>query len=440
MIIDMRSAIRLLMVFCCLGPCAAVQMTPTPSLSRDEELFIASKVYSLLQIYSSSPPAESGHDLDGSYRNYLQKILTADDRRQFDLSSIEFVAQLHNGHTFFWDAWLDESNGHPLGFYAAPLEGKWVIRGSFLDRLKPGDIISKVDDATVEAYFLQQERYISGSSVTAQRQNLFLLPYLFPEHFTLTLEDGRQMIIDRAPSERPPEQTVGRWLTPGAIAYIRIPSFFYPRFEERALDYVREFRSAKVLIIDVRGNPGGISSWRLIRAVMDRPYRGWARARRPCTNSLNDPEEGDKELKSGPETYTGQAAPGASVDSGTNQATILASRVITPGRNAFRGRLILLVDGGCVSACEDFVEPSKASGRAILVGETTQGSSGLPFVYDFHNGMSLKIAVTRDYFPDGSAFDGVGIKPDVEVHTTIEDLKNGRDPVLEKALELAARP
>ncbi len=117
-----------------------------------------------------------------------------------------------------------------------------------------------------------------------------------------------------------------------------------------------------------------------------------------------------------------------------------ASKVITPDQNAFRGRLILLVDGGCISACEDLIEPSKDSDRAILVGETTQDSSGLPFIYDFHNGMSLRIAVKRDYFPDGSEFEGMGIKPDVEVHTTIEDQTNGRDPVLEKALELAAKP
>ena len=98
------------------------------------------------------------------------------------------------------------------------------------------------------------------------------------------------------------------------------------------------------------------------------------------------------------------------------------------------------MDGGCISACEDFVEPSKDSGRAILIGETTQGSFVLPIIYDFHNGMSLRIAAKRNYFPDGSEFEGVGIKPDVEVHTTIEGLRNGRDPVLEKALELASKP
>lgn len=37
-------------------------------------------------------------------------------------------------------------------------------------------------------------------------------------------------------------------------------------------------------------------------------------------------------------------------------------------------------------------------------------------------------------------FEEVGIKPDVEVHITIGDLRNGKDPVLEKALELTSIP
>jgi carboxyl-terminal processing protease len=64
----------------------------------------------------------------------------------------------------------------------------------------------------------------------------------------------------------------------------------------------------------------------------------------------------------------------------------------------------------------------------------------MPNLYDFHNGMTLKIAVKRQYFPDGSEFEGVGIKPDIEVRPTSEDLRNGKDPVLEKALELASKP
>jgi C-terminal processing protease CtpA/Prc len=54
--------------------------------------------------------------------------------------------------------------------------------------------------------------------------------------------------------------------------------------------------------------------------------------------------------------------------------------------------------------------------------------------------MTLRIAANRYLFPDGSEFEGIGIEPDIEVHTTIEDLKAGRDPVLERALQLTSKP
>ncbi len=54
--------------------------------------------------------------------------------------------------------------------------------------------------------------------------------------------------------------------------------------------------------------------------------------------------------------------------------------------------------------------------------------------------MLLNIASIRHTFPDGSAFEGVGITPDVEAHATAQDLKQGRDVVLSKALEIAQRP
>jgi len=58
---------------------------------------------------------------------------------------------------------------------------------------------------------------------------------------------------------------------------------------------------------------------------------------------------------------------------------------------------------------------------------------------DLGDGMQLGIAATRQYFPNGTEFEGVGIKPDVEVHLSIDDLKNGRDPILDKSMEIAAK-
>jgi carboxyl-terminal processing protease len=81
--------------------------------------------------------------------------------------------------------------------------------------------------------------------------------------------------------------------------------------------------------------------------------------------------------------------------------------------------------------------PFKYSKRATLVGETTAGSFSMTRHVDYDNGMILNIAAVRHTFPDGSRFEGVGIAPDVAVDLTPEDLRSGRDPVLQRALELA---
>jgi carboxyl-terminal processing protease len=97
---------------------------------------------------------------------------------------------------------------------------------------------------------------------------------------------------------------------------------------------------------------------------------------------------------------------------------------------------VVLTDRACASACEDFVMPLKTTGRATLIGETTFGSSGQPFLYDFGNGMSFRVSTKRMYLPDGSEFEGVGIRADIEVAPTIDDVRSRRDVVLLKAIEL----
>ena len=72
--------------------------------------------------------------------------------------------------------------------------------------------------------------------------------------------------------------------------------------------------------------------------------------------------------------------------------------------------------------------------RAVLVGETTGGSTGQPFFHGFENGMSFSIGAMRVYFPGGGDFEGVGIQPDISVPLNRDDIYAGRDTVLEQCL------
>jgi len=127
------------------------------------------------------------------------------------------------------------------------------------------------------------------------------------------------------------------------------------------------------------------------------------------------------------------------------QYDMAASHVTTseairrPRDPAFTGRLFLLIDRGCTCACEDFVMPFKVTRRAQLIGENTAGTFSSTSFTQFENGMILNVSSVRHLFPDGSKFEGIGVAPDVEIHETVEDLKAGKDVVLERALQLATQ-
>jgi len=192
----------LLSVVCCMAQFIPAETHADRKLPVGLRAVTASKIYALVQLYFSGWKSLPELDLDIAYRNYLEKTLATDDRREFGLATMEFVARLRNGHTAFWDSWLTQNYGQPMGFYARPLDGKWVVQNSVMPNIKAGDVLAKIDGIEAETFFRQQQRYIAGSNEAAQRHNLFFLPYLFPEQFTLSLGDGRSVVVDRAASKQ----------------------------------------------------------------------------------------------------------------------------------------------------------------------------------------------------------------------------------------------
>jgi carboxyl-terminal processing protease len=274
----------------------------------------------------------------------------------------------------------------------------------------------------MEDFFERNRPYVSASSSRDAGVSFFDTPVIFPEKFELTLADGRKIPIDRKNDKKtspPAEITEGRWLVEKSVAYIKVPTFHGIQTQAKALEYLAQFHDAKAVILDVRGNPGTGLPAALQRALMGRPYQTW-------TESSN--EHGGGILRNYAAGYPGHTT------------VTWTDTVITPGEKAFNGRLILLTDRVCSCACEDFVMPFKYSKRATLVGEATAGSFSLTRHMDFENGMMLNIAAVHHTFPDGSQFEGVGITPDVRIEVTPADLRNGLDPVLKKAMEIAQLP
>ena len=68
------------------------------------------------------------------------------------------------------------------------------------------------------------------------------------------------------------------------------------------------------------------------------------------------------------------------------------------------------------------------------MGENSFGSTGQPFIFDLPGGGSARVCTKKDTYPDGREFVGYGVKPDIEVKSTLNDYIQKKDPVLDRAL------
>ena len=210
-------------------------------------MWVASKIYASIPIYFAHWQGVRDLDLDAAYQEYLKAATAAETRWDFDLLTQEFMARLKNGHTDFSDRFLSSAGGRSLGFSAVPVEGKWTVLETYIDKLKIGDVIERIGGVSMDRFYADKRKYISASSEAAAQRVFFHHKHLFPQQFRLHLASGADVPIDRLtqdphfPEVRP---TDARWIKAESIAYMRIQSFEDPKYEEFALNAARRFLRA----------------------------------------------------------------------------------------------------------------------------------------------------------------------------------------------------
>lgn len=410
-------------------------------LAPSERAFVASSVRSAVDGAFAHWEGAFSLNLDGRFRELLSATISRGDRRHFSLEMAAFLAALNNGHTLYRDEVAWHPFLGPMGFSAAPVGSEWVVTRGWAHGLRAGQTIEQVDGEATEAVYQRLQRYISASNERGRRRRLFSYLHLFPRRLVLRI-DGRRWIIRRTNQLiAPAEGTSGRWLRRGSSAYIRIPSFGDPDNERWAVNLVARFRRATALLIDVRGNTGGTTPGRLLDALMDRPWRGWAESSPQHFGLVRAYAHLFEILENhqgrGLHVTRERLAPLEIYRDWDRAHVLFPATWNRPHPKPFKGRIILLVDEACGSACEDFLLPFKDTGRGVLVGTTTDGSTGQPYILELPDGIRAFVGAKRCYFPDGRPFEGIGITPDREVSRTPDDLRSGRDPVLQIATDLA---
>lgn len=100
-------------------------------------------------------------------------------------------------------------------------------------------------------------------------------------------------------------------------------------------------------------------------------------------------------------------------------------------------RIVVLVDGGSASASEILAGALKHHKVAKIVGESTYGKGTAQSIEGFSDGSSLHVTVYKWLLPDGTWINPENpITPEYKVEFSNEDFQAGRDPQLDKAIEL----
>jgi carboxyl-terminal processing protease len=385
------------------------------SLELERRVFIISQTYTLLRLYFSHWQ-KVNYEPESIFKEYLKRVLKVERRVDFCFMMSEFLASFKNGHTGYGDNKVREKLKGSCGFLAVFENGKWFVVKSGMGDISPGSVIKKIDGESFEDFYNRVKKRISASSERQRRINLFgdtWNSYLyFPGEFELEFEGGKRVYMNRLKNKETPEEVEGRWLKRREVAYIKIPDFAGSTVEDDVIKKLETFKDATYLIIDVRGNRGGRTPLRLIEALQTSPYQLALEETAFHIGSLEARGEYRAEVLR------------------------LASPVLRPRDPIFEGEIIILADRFTHSAAEDFLMAMKSNGRATIVGERTCGSTGQPYVYNFGDGIVVGIGAVRTYLPDGSEFEGIGVKPDIELTYEPESLKKEKDPFLKTAMEL----
>ncbi len=170
----------------------------------------------------------------------------------------------------------------------------------------------------------------------------------------------------------------------GDIAYINITQFTERTEDEldTALQSVAE-EKARGIILDLRGNPGG-----LLESVVD-----------VASHFLHD---------------------GTVVDIKDNQGKVAALQV-NKSSSTTDLPMVVLVDNTSVSGSEVLAGALQDHGRAIVAGNTTYGKGSVNILRQLDDGSGLYITNARWLTPSGRLIEGQGIEPDQKLELTGED-------------------
>ncbi len=366
-------------------------------------------------------PQFQGVDMEARFQAADKALQSVTNLGQALTTIAETLNALHDSHTFFLPP--SRNTQREYGYIQQMIGDHCFITAvrpgrDISEKLAPGDEVLQWQGFAPQRDTLWTMNYIFNTLLSLPAMNLVVrgpdgrernvqvTPKVTREKQVLDLHndsDFWKLVRDEENGESEMRQRTVSFRD--TLLVWKMPEFFLS--DEDVDRLIKDARKYQTLILDLRGNPGGLIKTleRVVGNVIDHDVTIAKRVgRKP-------------DLK--PE--------------------IAKSR----GASGFSGKLIVLVDSRSGSAAELFARVVQLEHRGTVLGDRTAGAVMEARHYEFHQGVDTQIfygaSITEAdlIMADGKSLEHVGVTPDEILLPSPADLEAGRDPVLARAAVIA---
>lgn len=349
-------------------------------------------------------------------KDFLPKFVSPEDQTSYELAIVELSAKINDSHGSIYIpnhklhetalAPMYRRNRVPVELIQSK-EGYIVVKSSSSDFLSRGDIIVSIEGKSVDSIIEEMTPYIIASNRNGLIRNI--LPCLLSSQ-----EDQMQIEIIR--NSKKIKIHIKHFKQNGQAKGLR--SWREYNLDNRDIIHVDNIKSAEEnrdivqnnmnsegLIIDMRQYPHD-QNMKFLPSLILSKYPLWF-------------SENDK-------SYPGNYRVKLGYDK-TNESEKVPN---------YKGKIVILVDENTQSAGESLTMQHRLAPNSFILGRQTAGANGNVCRIPIPGGGFFTYTWNGAYYPNWEILQREGVKIDIPVSPTIDDIKAGRDVWIEKAIKI----
>ena len=375
---------------------------------------------------------------DEVLREYIPKFINAKTALEYQLTILQLASETNDTHArhFLGANEIDLLRGTRYApFRVRFIENKLTVTDYFKPELKEtagleiGDFITHINGKEIEYIIDSIKSYYPASNEAARmyyiatdlvRSNNHSIHIVYNSSGTikqkeLTLYERSDLNMNEI-SNKLSYDSIMIDKDSMFIGYITLETI-----NETEISHIKKsFMNAKGIIIDIRNYPATFVPFSLGNYFTSK-RKPFARF---TTANLNNPGEFN----------FSRNVSFLDNDAGNRYSSNIFE---TPrSEKYFQGKLVVIVNEETISQAEYTAMAFRAGDNTVIIGSQTQGADGNVSFIPLPGGLKAGISGIGVYYPDGRGTQRIGIVPDIEVKPTIQGIREGRDELLEKAIEI----